>query len=191
MAIPPLEATKIWKKIMEFLEGVISLSRLIHTCRNHLHLLPHFFGWLFVATKKTSQSSGKKIWWISKGPSRPSQRKQVSSLHWFFFKRMMKKQTPRFLCPNWFWSCRTQLTIPSFFSFFLHWAWLWFHSFFKHKKIQNLRQTWEVWDKLVGATHVKIRDFGWKTASEWKPIARSVGKRWRCLKLSLESMIFG
>ena len=44
----------------------------------------------------------------------------------------------------------------------------------------------------MGATHVKIGDFGWKNASEWKPIlARSVGKRWRCLKLSLESRIFG
>ena len=74
VSIPPLEATKIWKKIMEFLEGVISLSRLIHTCRNHLHLLPHFFWLTFCCYQKDtkgfiSQSSGKKIWWISKGPS--------------------------------------------------------------------------------------------------------------------------
>lgn len=113
MAIPPLEATKIWKKIMEFLEGVISLSRLIHTCRNHLHLLPHFFGWLFVATKKTSQSSGKKIWWISKGPSQKETSQQPALV---FFQTNDEEQTPRFLCPNWFWRCRTQLTIPSFFS---------------------------------------------------------------------------
>lgn len=176
MAIPPLEATKIWKKIMEFLEGVISLSSLIHKCRNHLHLLPHLFLVDFLLLpKRHPKAQEKKYGGFPRGPPK---RKHVSSLHCFFFKRMMKNKHHVFCVQIGFEDVGLNLQFHLSFHFFCIGHGCDFIHFSNTQKSKNLRQTWEVWDKLVGATHVKIRGFGWKTASEWKPIlARSVGKR--------------